>query len=53
MQFLGPLFTILTIGAVGGIIYTVLKNPDGVKAVVGGLDSVLKTSYAAELGKVA
>ena len=45
--------TILTIGAVGAIVYTLVTNPNGVAALFNGTDSLLRTSYAASLGKVA
>jgi hypothetical protein len=53
MRFLSPFFTILIIGAAGGIVYTLVTNPAGVKALFDGVDALAKTSYATELGKVA
>jgi hypothetical protein len=44
---------ILTIGAIGAILYTLVKNPTGVNAMFTGVDSLLKSSYGASLGKVA
>lgn len=44
---------ILTIGAVGAIGYTLVTNPKGVAALFNGTDALLKTSYAASLGKTA
>jgi len=43
--------TILTIGAVGAIIYTLVQNPEGVKAIFNGLDQTLLSSYRASLGR--
>lgn len=45
--------TILTIGAIGAIVFTAVTHADGVKALFGGADSVLKSAYAASLGQVA
>lgn len=44
--------TILTIGAAGAILYTLVKNPDGVRALFEGVDRLLVSSYQASLGKV-
>lgn len=46
------LLTILTIGAVGAVVYTLVRNPDGVNALFKGVDSLLVSSYQASLGKV-
>jgi len=51
-QGLGGLLTILTIGAVGAIVYTLVRNPQGVKALFEGVDKLLVSSYSASLGKV-
>lgn len=53
MQQFNGFLTILTIGAVGAIIYTLVTNPNGVAALFEGTDKLLRTSYAASLGKVA
>jgi hypothetical protein len=45
-------FTVLIIGAAGGIVYTISKNPQGVIAIGQAADSALRTSYATELGQV-
>jgi hypothetical protein len=45
--------TILTIGAVGAILFTLVSHADGVRALFGGADSLLKSSYGASLGQVA
>jgi hypothetical protein len=45
--------TILTIGAVGAIIFTLATHPEGVKALFGGVDSLYKTAQAGSLGQVA
>ena len=42
--------TILTIGAVGAIGYTLVTNPAGVKALFDGAVNLLKSCYAASLG---
>jgi hypothetical protein len=47
------IMNILLLGAVGGIIFTAVTHPDGVKAAFGGLDSLYKTSIAGTLGQVA
>jgi hypothetical protein len=53
MRIFSLFFTVLIIGAVGGVVYTVVTNPKGVTALANGVDQLAKTSYAAELGKVA
>ena len=45
--------TILTIGAAGAILYTLVTNPQGVQALFDGGDKLLRSSYAASLGQVA
>jgi hypothetical protein len=45
--------TILTIGAIGAIIYTLATHKDGVAALFEGADKLLKSSYGASLGQVA
>jgi hypothetical protein len=52
-QGLSGLLGILTIGAIGAIVYTLVTNPNGVNALFTGTDNLLKSSYAASLGKVA
>jgi len=47
------LLTILTLGAIGGIVFTAVTHPDGLKAVAGGLDSLYKTAIGGTLGQVA
>ncbi len=44
--------TILTIGAIGAIVYTLVRNPSGVKALFEGTDKLLVSSYQASLGTV-
>lgn len=51
MNQVNGFLTILTIGAVGAIIYTLVTNGTGVKALFSGVDSLLTTSYQASLGK--
>jgi hypothetical protein len=50
---LGGFLTILTIGAVGAIVFTLVTNPTGVTALFNGTDKLLVSSYGASLGKVA
>ena len=45
--------TILTIGAVGAIIFTAVTHPEGVRAFFEGANGLLKSSYGASLGQVA
>lgn len=45
--------TILTIGAVGAIVYTLVTNPGGVQALFNGVDNLYRTAQAGSLGKVA
>jgi hypothetical protein len=52
MKTLTGFMTILTIGAVGAIAYTLVKNPTGVQALFEGVDKLLVSSYQASLGKV-
>ena len=51
MKGLEGVLTILTIGAVGAIIFTAVTHPDGVRAVFEGFDRVLTSSYNASLGR--
>lgn len=53
MDSLRGFLTILTIGAVGAIVYTLVTNANGVAALFNGADQLLKSSYGASLGKVA
>jgi hypothetical protein len=53
MQQLNGFLTILTIGAVGAILYTLVTNANGVTALFNGADKLLVSSYGASLGKVA
>ena len=45
--------TILTIGAIGAIVFTAVTHPSGIAALFNGADSLLKSSYGASLGQVA
>ena len=45
--------TILTIGAIGAIVFTTVTHSDGVRAFFDGADKLLKSSYGASLGQVA
>lgn len=53
MDSVRTFLTILTIGAVGAIVYTLVTNATGVAALFNGADQLLKTSTAGSLGKVA
>jgi len=53
MNELRGFLTILTIGAVGAIIFTLVTHGDGVRALFGGIDSLYKTAQAGSLGQVA
>lgn len=53
MELARGFLTILTIGAIGAIGFTLVTHADGVKALFDGADALLKTSYAASLGKSA
>lgn len=52
MPAVNGLFSILMVGAVGAIGYTLVKNPDGVKAFFDGLNNLVTSSYRASLGTV-
>lgn len=45
--------TILTIGAIGAIVFTAVTHPQGISALFGGVDSLYKTAQAGSLGQVA
>ena len=51
MKQVDAFLAILTIGAAGAIIYTLVTNASGVTAMFNGIDSLLTASYAASLGK--
>lgn len=53
MNNLSTFMTILLIGGIGAIGFTLVTHPDGVRALFEGADSLLKSSYGASLGKVA
>jgi hypothetical protein len=53
MAELRGFLTILTIGAIGAIVFTAVTHPDGVAALFNGADHLLKTSTAGSLGQVA
>jgi hypothetical protein len=52
MELARGFLTILTIGAIGAIGYTLVTHPEGVKALMQGTDNLLRSSYQASLGKV-
>lgn len=45
--------TILMVGAIGGIVYTVATHPGVIDAATSGADKLYKTGIAGELGQVA
>jgi hypothetical protein len=47
------LLTILTLGAIGGIFFTGVTHPAGLKALVDGVDSLYKSAIGGTLGQVA
>ena len=47
------ILTILTLGVVGGIAFSALTHPDGLKAIADGLDNLYKTAGGLTLGQVA
>ena len=49
----GQFLTILTIGVVGGIIYTLATHSQAVSAGFNGIDSLYKSATASTLGQVA
>lgn len=53
MNELRGVLTILTIGAIGAIVFTAVTHADGIKAFFGGVDSLYKTAQAGSLGQVA
>jgi len=53
MAELRSFLTILTIGAIGAIVFTAVTHADGVKALFGGIDSLYRTAQAGSLGQVA
>jgi hypothetical protein len=50
MQVADKFLTILTIGVVGGIIFTVATHPEGVKGFFSGLDSLYSTAVKGTYG---
>lgn len=53
MDTIRGFMTILTIGAIGAIAFTLVTHGDGVKAFFNGVDSLYKTAQAGSLGQVA
>lgn len=51
MQQVNGFLTILTLGVVGGIIFTVVSNPEGVKGAFQGLNSLYSTAVSGTYGK--
>lgn len=52
MRQIDTFLTILTIGAAGAILFTLVTHPDGVRALFDGADRLLTSSYNASLGHV-
>lgn len=52
MNAVSQFLTILTIGAVGAIIYTLATHTSAITAASNGIDTLYKTSTAASLGQV-
>lgn len=53
MSGLHQFLTILTIGVVGGIVYTLARNPGAIDSAFNGLDRLYKTAVGGTLGQVA
>lgn len=47
------ILTLLLVAGIGAMFYTAVTNPKGIKALGDAADSILKTAYGAELGRVA
>lgn len=45
--------TILTIGAVGAIVYTLVTHDKGITALFNGINGLYRTAQAGSLGQVA
>jgi len=45
--------TILTLGAIGGLFFTGVTHPAGLKAIVDGADQLYRTAIGGTLGQVA
>lgn len=53
MEVARSFMTILVIGAVGAVIYTLVTNGPGVTALFNGVDHLYQTAEAGALGRVA
>lgn len=53
MSSLQQFLTILTIGVIGGIVYTVATHSNALDAAFNGLDKLYRTAAGATLGQVA
>ena len=51
-DFIDGFLRLLVIMAIGAIVYDVLTHPKGTRVLVAGFNDILKTGFAAELGKV-
>ena len=52
MAFGKGFLNILTLGVVGGIFFTAVTHPTGIKAVVDGADNLYKSAIGGTLGQV-
>lgn len=53
MNAISQFLTILTIGVIGGIVYTLATHSGAITAAANGVDSLYKTATASTLGQVA
>lgn len=52
MDAVKQFLTILTIGVVGGIVYTLARNPGAVDSFFSGVDKLYRTAGGLTLGQV-
>lgn len=53
MQSVQGFLTILTIGVVGGIVYTLATHPGAIDSALNGLNRLYRTAVGGTLGQVA
>jgi hypothetical protein len=53
MSAVSQFLTILTIGVIGGIVYTLATHANAITAATNGVDSLYKSATASTLGQVA
>ncbi len=53
MESVDKVFTVLTIGLVGGIIFTLATHPGAISGFFQGVDNLYKTAAGATVGQVA